>query len=120
MHWAAFMRTCLAVGAIVLGAFVAGIPAEEKDEIIDAATIFKVRCAMCHGSNGDSKLPGMSFVDGEWKHGNTLKDVTTVIRTGVEGTAMLPFEGRLKNPEIDALARYVRGFDRKLKPGKSH
>jgi mono/diheme cytochrome c family protein len=114
------MRACFAAGAIVLGAAGANVCAQGKNEDIDVAAVFRVRCAMCHGPNGDSKLPGMSFVDGKWKHGSSLKDVTSVIRSGVEGTAMLPFEGRLKNGEIEALARYVRGFDRRLKPDKSH
>lgn len=91
------------------------LTAQDKAAKVDATALYKQRCAMCHGPNGDSKLQGMSFADGEWKHGTSPKEVASVIRDGVAGTAMLPFKTKLKANEIDALAEYVRAFDPKLK-----
>lgn len=112
------MRVLLVLPVAASVAFAIGTAAavaRAQSPKVDAAAIFKSRCAMCHGAKGDSKLPGMSFTDGEWKHGSSPKEVATVIHDGVEGTAMLPFKGKLTDPEVEALAQYVRAFDPKLK-----
>lgn len=88
--------------------------AQDPGAKIDAAAIYKQRCAMCHGPKGASTLPGMSFADGVWKHGNTVRDLSSVIRNGVPGTAMLSFKSKLKDDEIETLAKFVRAFDPKL------
>ena len=108
----------LIAGALTMGGLVAGAAAQGAAKV-DAGGIYKSRCAMCHGPRGDSKLPGMSFTDGQWKHGTSIKEIGVVIRDGVEGTAMLPFKEKLKDPEIAALAAYVRALDPKLKPAGS-
>lgn len=82
---------------------------------IDAAALYKKHCVICHGAKGDSKLPGMSFVDGQWKQGTTVKEMSAVIKDGVSGTAMLPFKSKLNDAEVEALAKYVRAFDPALK-----
>jgi mono/diheme cytochrome c family protein len=115
MRSSLFVGTGVAAGAAALALLAVAAVAQEGAGQVDAAAIYKLRCAMCHGPKGDSKLPGMSFSDGEWKHGSAPKEVATVIRDGVEGTAMLPFKSKLKDAEVDALAQYVRAFDPKLK-----
>jgi mono/diheme cytochrome c family protein len=86
---------------------------------VDAAEVYKVKCLVCHQADGNSQImPNMSFADGEWKHGSTVKEVSAIITNGVPGTAMMPFKGQLTDAEITALARYVRQFDKKLKPAK--
>jgi hypothetical protein len=60
----------------------------------------------------------MSFVGRDWKHGTRSADMIRVITNGVEATAMMPFNTRLTPSEIEALARYVRSFDKRLKPEK--
>ena len=67
----------------------------------------------------DGKEYNMSFADGEWRHGSSIKEVETTIREGVEGTAMLPMKGKLTDEEIAAMARFVRLFDPKLKASAS-
>jgi mono/diheme cytochrome c family protein len=111
-----FVRAGLATSALTLALLAAATAAQEPAAKVDAAAIYKLRCALCHGPKGDSALPGMSFTDGAWKHGTTVKEVSTVIREGVEGTAMLPMKGKMKDPEIQAVAEFVRAFDPKLKP----
>jgi mono/diheme cytochrome c family protein len=107
--------TALLLLAGSLGILGVSAAAQGKAEKVDAAAIYKLRCAMCHGNTGESKLPGMSFADGQWKHGHDVKEIAAVIRDGVEGTAMLPFRKKLKDAEIASLARYVRAFDPRLK-----
>jgi mono/diheme cytochrome c family protein len=83
---------------------------------VDAAELYKTKCIVCHGPEGNATtMPNMSFADGVWKHGATVKEVSATITKGVPGTAMMPFAGQLSDAEIAALARYVRRFDKKLK-----
>ena len=82
---------------------------------IDAAEIYKTRCVVCHAADGNSPMPNMSFADGVWRHGSTIKEVTNTITNGVPATAMMPFKTQLSPAEISAMARFVRKFDKKLK-----
>jgi mono/diheme cytochrome c family protein len=82
---------------------------------VDAAEIYKTKCQVCHSADGNSPMPGMSFADGEWKHGSSIKEVTNTITNGVPATAMMPFKTQLSPAEITAMARFVRKFDKKLK-----
>jgi mono/diheme cytochrome c family protein len=83
---------------------------------VDAKVLYEQKCQACHQADGNSLLmPNMSFADGVWKHGSTLKAVQTTIADGVAGTAMVPFKEQLSPAEIAALARFVRRFDKKLK-----
>jgi mono/diheme cytochrome c family protein len=90
----------------------------QKAEKVDAEALYKVKCMVCHAADGNSPMPGMSFADGVWKHGTSVKEMAEVITNGVTGTAMMPFKGQLSDAEILALAKYVRQFDKKLKPVK--
>jgi mono/diheme cytochrome c family protein len=90
-------------------------PAKPAAGKIDAAEIYKTRCVVCHAADGNSPMPNMSFADGVWRHGSTIKEVTNTITNGVPATAMMPFKTQLSPAEITAMARYVRKFDKKLK-----
>jgi mono/diheme cytochrome c family protein len=75
--------------------------------------LYKLRCGTCHMPDGNSPLEPLNFADGIWKHGDTVKAITEVINEGVQGTAMLPFKSMVTPAEAEALARYVRSFDKK-------
>jgi mono/diheme cytochrome c family protein len=96
----------------------AGAPAAKsaKAVTVDAKAVYEAKCQVCHMADGNSQImPNMSFADGVWKHGATLKAVQTTIANGVPGTAMVPFKEQLTPAEIAALAVFVRKFDKKLK-----
>ena len=94
----------------------AGEPAKAATGAVDAKAIYEAKCQVCHMADGNSQImPNMSFADGIWKHGSTLKQVQTTITTGVPGTAMVSFKEQLTPAEIAALAKFVRKFDKKLK-----
>ncbi|MBL7542731.1 MAG: c-type cytochrome [Bdellovibrionaceae bacterium] len=68
---------------------------------------FQGKCASCHG-NELQGLIGPNLTDNFWIHGKgTLTDVITTIRTGVADKGMPPWEGILKNEEIQALASFI-------------
>lgn len=96
-------------GATVLAAQGAAKAADAKAE-----EIYKQKCIVCHAADGNSPLPNMSFADGVWRHGSSVKQVAKSITDGVPGTAMMPFKGQFSAQEVQALARYVRKFDPKL------
>ena len=81
-----------------------------------AAQLYEEKCMACHMPDGNAAVKEMNLADGEWKHGTKLSDIVKVIREGVEATAMQPFKDQLNKEEIEALARYVRAFDKSLKP----
>ena len=58
----------------------------------------------------------MSFKGRKWKNGTSSAAMATVIRDGIEATAMMPFNQKLSAAEISALAKLVRSFDPALKP----
>ena len=77
----------------------------------DAATLFKQKCASCHGPDGKGKT----------KMGEKMgaKDLTGIkaseaeiqksIADGKPGTKMLAYKGKISDEEIKALAAYVKG-----------
>ena len=93
----------------------AGATRAQAPKAVDAAALYKSKCQACHLATGDNKNANMSFTDGVWHHGSSVKEVAGVIRNGVKGTLMQPFKNKLTDPEIEALARYVRAFDPSLK-----
>jgi len=103
-----------ALALLALLAAAASLSAQAKPAKVDAAVLYKVRCQMCHLAGGDSKVKNMSFADGLWAHGSGVEQVSAVIRDGVKGTAMLPFRTKLNDAEVEALAHFVRAFDKKL------
>ena len=101
-------------------AAVALLTAAAAGQAADDATLelYKVKCQACHLPDGNAPMKEMNLADPEWKHGSTLAEITKTIEEGVPATAMLPFKGQLSPEEISALARYVRTFDKTLKPEK--
>lgn len=80
----------------------------------ETLSLYKTKCQACHMADGNSPIKEMNFADGEWMHGSKLAEVVKVIEEGVPGKAMLPFKEQLSKEEIEALAKYVRTFDKKL------
>jgi len=91
-------------------------PAKAPTGKVDALELYQTKCQACHMADGNSQVaPNMSFADGVWVHGSTLKEVQATITNGVPGTAMISWQEQLSPAEITALAKFVRKFDKKLK-----
>ena len=89
--------------------------AEDNAAILE---VYKAKCFACHLADGNAPMKEMNLADGEWKHGSKTADIIKVIEEGSPGTAMLSFKAQLTPEEIEGLARYVRSFDKTLKPEK--
>ena len=98
----------LAVAVSVLSASSRTGTAQKKPD--PTKDLYVANCQMCHGEDGRPPLKEMGFVGRTWKT-KTAAEAAKVITTGVPGTAMLPFEGKLTKEQIAALARYVRALD---------
>jgi mono/diheme cytochrome c family protein len=112
------------IGGLALAVSVTATPAAQAPDAggksaagaVNAEELYQAKCQVCHMADGNSQImPNMSFADGIWKHGATLKAVQTTIAEGVPGTAMVPWKEQLSPAEIAALAKFVRKFDKKLK-----
>lgn len=108
---------CITLTGLVAVAAAAAPPLPQEVSQEQAAELYKARCQKCHGPEGHAKQKGagMSFADGEWKHGSDLKTIEGIITNGVPETGMEPFKDELAPEEIQALARYVRSLDKNLK-----
>ena len=107
-------RPLIAAIAFVAACSPSLLRAEEDSATVEA---YKTRCQSCH-VDGNSPLEEMNFADGKWKHGSRTADIEKVIAEGVPSTAMQAFKDQLTSEQIKALARYVRAFDKSLKPEK--
>ena len=103
-----------AVVAVACMCLVAVARAQAQPKV-DAAALYKTHCQLCHGANGTSPMKNASFSDGQWLHGSSLAEVQATIRNGAKGTVMMGFGAKLSAAEVEALARYVRSFDKTLK-----
>ena len=94
----------------------AGASAEDASE--ETKDLYKTKCAACHLADGKGAQPEMNFTDTKWEHGSSVADIVKVITEGVPGKAMVSFKAQLSEEQIEALALYVRAFDKTLKPEK--
>ena len=72
---------------------------------VNAADLYMTRCAGCHGADGNLQLSGAKALSASQMK---KEEITAQIKMG-KGS-MPPFEGRLSDKEIQALADYVISF----------
>ncbi len=104
--WVVTLASLALAGAGVARAADTYKPSEET------LALYKAKCQQCHMADGNSPLEPLNFADGKWIHGDKVEDIAKIISEGAPGTAMLPFNSQLTPEEIQALARYVRSFDK--------
>ena len=90
----------VAVGWAMLALPLASFAADE------AATLYKSKCAMCHGTDG-KKLPGTkAFASPEVQKMSEADLVATI--TNGKPPKMPAYKGKLTDAQIKDLAKYVR------------
>ena len=89
----------------------AGYPREK----VDARGLYAENCARCHGEDGRAKgfhgriVGAQDFTDAQWHKDTSNDEIIHAIKTGPK--KMPAFEGKLSEPEIEALAAYVQTFN---------
>jgi mono/diheme cytochrome c family protein len=107
------------VPAFLLALSLAAGPVLAQDPMAEAKDLYKTKCIACHLADGKGAMPEMNLSDEKWLHGSSVAEISKVIAEGVPGKAMLPFKAQLTDDQIEALAQYVRTFDKTLKPEKT-
>ena len=79
----------------------------EQADIEYGAQLYLGHCVVCHGERGDA-MPGANLGSGRFRHAETDRDLTTVIRNGVPGTAMAP--SAYTESELGALVAFLRNM----------
>ena len=79
----------------------------------DAATVYKKKCAPCHGKEGEpnkvfAKQGVRSFKDPDWQKATDDAAVEKSIREGKKGTMMASFDKQLTDEEVTALVAFIR------------
>ena len=78
----------------------------------DGASLWKAKCASCHGANGEGKsamkTPDMSLPATQKQTDAQLK---TTISDGKKDKSTMPaYKGKLTDAEMDSLVQYIRTF----------
>lgn len=107
--------TILAISLTAL----AGVRTSAQDATDETKDLYKTKCMACHLADGKGAMPEMNLSDAKWEHGSSVAEISKVIAEGVPGKAMMPFKAQLTDEQVEALAHYVRAFDKTLKPEKA-
>ena len=100
---------------LILGVLMVLVPASSLFAAADGATLFKAKCAACHGADGKAEtavgktMKIKPFADVEVKK-MTDADLTTMIEGG-KGK-MPAFKGKLTPEEVAALVKQIRTFQK--------
>ena len=79
---------------------------ESAGALASGKTIFEGNCAACHAADGGGGV-GPNLTDEYWLHGNSIKDVFSVIKYGVVSKGMVPWQDQLSPEEIQQVASFV-------------
>lgn len=85
-------------------------------ELADGQAFFEQQCAVCHKADGGG-LAGPNLTDDYWRNGGSMADVYKVIKNGVQGTAMIPWESQLNPIRMRNVASYVKSLKGTNPPG---
>jgi putative heme-binding domain-containing protein len=79
----------------------------EQADIEHGAQLYSGHCVVCHGERGDA-MPGANLGSGKFRHAETDRDLTNLIRNGIAATAMAP--SAYTDSELGALVAYLRNM----------
>ncbi len=85
-------------------------------ELADGQDFFKSQCAICHKEDGGG-LAGPNLTDEYWRNGGSVSDIYKVIKNGVQGTAMIPWESKLNPIRLRNVTSYVMSLQGTNPPG---
>jgi len=87
-------------------------------DIAFGASLYSGQCVTCHGATGDG-VGGVNLRSGKFRRATTDRELTTIINTGITGTAMPGF--KFNATEVEGLIAYLRNMNSldlsSIKPG---
>jgi cytochrome c oxidase cbb3-type subunit 3 len=78
----------------------------KPDMMASARGLFALRCAVCHGQQGQGNI-GPNLTDDYWLYGGKPTEVYHTITEGVPAKGMISWKAQLPAGQILALAAYV-------------
>lgn len=69
--------------------------------------IYNQFCLSCHLATGGGGPIGPNLTDEYWIHGGSYDDLVAVIKTGVPGTSMVPWESMLSPVKTQQVASFI-------------
>jgi mono/diheme cytochrome c family protein len=90
--------------AVTVALVLAFAPAIFADATPDGASIYKAKCAMCHGADGKGKTPLVATAQKD-----TVDAIAKVVADGKK-PKMPSYQGKLTPEEIKAVATFVKGL----------
>ncbi len=80
--------------------------AKNADTVAKGKAVFDLRCAPCHGPQGQGVV-GPNLTDNFWIHGGKITDTLHVVQKGVLDKGMLAWEGVIPPDELRAVVAYI-------------
>lgn len=78
----------------------------DKTMMGGAESLFRSKCAACHGMFGEGNI-GPNLTDDYWLHGSELMKIYETISEGVPEKGMLAWKKQLRPADLVAMAAYV-------------
>lgn len=78
--------------------------------IQNGRTVYITHCAACHNSEGQGGI-GPNLTDMYWLHGGSVRDVYTIIKTGVADKGMIAWEKILTSGQMRDVAFYIKSIE---------
>ena len=77
------------------------------EEMAEGGRLFQSNCTGCHGSTGD-QVQGVALMSGKFRRATSDDEVAGIIRKGVPGTAMQPFN--FTEQQAGMIVAYLKSF----------
>lgn len=105
------MKAVISMAAVAL-ALALAVPTMAED---DAATVYKQKCASCHGPDGTGSAVGKKMGAKDFKDPEVVKQSDEeLIKTTKDGKGKMPkYEGKLSDDQIKGLVKYIRTLQKK-------
>ena len=95
------------------------LPVANESASGEGKTIFQTRCFVCHGREGKGDGPAATglgatvrdLTSAAWQQATTDETIRSVVRNGAQavgGSAAMPPNPDLSDPQIRSLTRYIR------------
>ena len=81
----------------------------DNKALTNGATIFKEKCAVCHGEKAEGKV-GPNLTDEFWLHGGSVQDIFKTIKYGVPAKGMVSWQNSLNGKQMQELASFIHSL----------
>jgi cytochrome c oxidase cbb3-type subunit 3 len=81
----------------------------DEKSLTAGTTLYKEKCAVCHGDNGEGKV-GPNLTDDYWIHGGSINDIFKTIKYGVPAKGMISWQNSLNGQQMEDLASFIKSI----------